>query len=170
MFRIIMKAALRQISNANYLKSNSHIKVKLTPTQSALKLASELLSSSEAHRRQELGEALLDELSDCAGIDVVELVVSDQNQAHRRSGTRIVMKKYGSYRPSSRTINISNRTAARGQILAPKSFLDTLLHEWLHHYDTHKLRINSIHSKGFYDRLSDLKDKLQIPKNRVSRG
>jgi hypothetical protein len=83
-----------------------------------------------------LGEALLDELSDAAGIDVIELDIADQNQHHRRKDGRIVMKRYGSYRPSTKVINISNRTAARGQILAPKSFLDTLLHEWLHHYDT----------------------------------
>lgn len=164
MFGLIIKTARKQISNANYLKSNSHTNIKLKPTAIALKLTSELLLSSGANIRQELGEALLDELSDGAGIDVVELIVSDENQAHRRRGTRIVMKKYGSYRPSNKTINISNRTAARGQILAPKSFLDTLLHEWVHHYDTHKLRINSIHSKGFYDRLNDLKIKLKIPK------
>lgn len=166
MFGLIIKTARKQIQNANYFKSNSHAEVRLKPTPAALRLTMELLCSSEANKRQELGVALLDELSDGTGIDIVELIVSDENQAHRRRGTRIVMKKYGSYRPSNKTIMISNRTAARGQILAPKSFLDTLLHEWVHHYDTHKLRINSIHSKGFYDRLNDLKTKLQVPKQK----
>ena len=73
------------------------------------------------------------------------------------------MKRYGSYRLGSATITIPNRTAVRGQIVASKTFLDTLLHEWLHHYDTLKLKLNSIHTKGFYLRLSDLKGKLEIP-------
>jgi len=164
MFRIIIKAARRSYKNANYTRSNSITSVKLKPSDSAIRLSNDILISSDAKMRQQLSEALLDELCDAAGIDIVEVAVADQNQIHRRRGTRIIMKKYGSYRPSSKVINISNRTAARGQILAPKSFLDTLLHEWVHHYDTYKLRINSIHSKGFYDRLNDLKIKLQIPK------
>lgn len=164
MFGIIIKAAKRNLRDANYSRSNSISQVKLQPSELALSLSSDILLSSEASKRQQLSEALLDELSDSAGIDVVEVAIADQNQIHRRKGSRIIMKKYGSYRPSSKTINISNRTAARGQILAPKSFLDTLLHEWLHHYDTYKLKINSIHSKGFYERLNDLKNKLKIPK------
>lgn len=165
MFRIIIKAARKSYRDANYARSNSITKVRFQPSSSAINLSREILISSGAADRQRLSEALLDELSDGAGIDVVEVAIADQNQTHRRRGSRIIMKKYGSYRPRSKTINISNRTAARGQILAPKSFLDTLLHEWLHHYDTYKLKINSIHSKGFYDRLNDLKLKLQIPKN-----
>ena len=152
------------LKQSNYEKSNRITSVKITPSDSAIRLCAEILESAEASERGKLSEALLDELSDSAKIDVVNVVIADQNQTHRRRGSRIVMKKYGSYRLDSKTINISNRTAARGQILAPKSFLDTLLHEWLHHYDTHKLKINSIHSKGFYDRLNDLKFKLQIPK------
>jgi hypothetical protein len=82
------------------------------------------------------------------------------------------MKRYGLYRlarfrqgygeAKSASIAISNKTAVRGQILAPKSFLDTLLHEWMHHYDTYRLKLRSIHSKGFYLRLNNLKEKLKI--------
>lgn len=149
-------------SNSNYDRSNRLTKVKFPVSQEAIVLSQKILASSEANDRQELGEALLDELSDAAGIDVIELEVADKNQIHRRSGGKIVMKRYGSYRPSTKVINISNRTAARGQILAPKTFLDTLLHEWLHHYDTYKLKLRSIHSKGFYLRLNDLKEKLEL--------
>lgn len=167
MFQIIIRAAKKSFKNANYTRSNSISNVKLNPSDLALELSNDILISSEANERQILSEALLDELSDAAGIDVVEVAVTDENQVHKRRGSRIIMKKYGSYRPGSRIINISNRTAARGQILAPKSFLDTLLHEWIHHYDTYKLKINSIHSKGFYDRLNDLKIKLKIPKKTI---
>lgn len=149
-------------SNSNYDRSNRLTKVKFPVSQEAIVLSQKILTSSEANDRQELGEALLDELSDGAGIDVIKLEVADKNQIHRRAGGKIVMKRYGSYRPSTKVINICNRTAARGQILAPKTFLDTLLHEWIHHYDTYKLKLRSIHSKGFYMRLNDLKEKLEV--------
>ncbi len=149
---------------ANYDKSNRITEVNMPIPSEAVVLTERLLQLSDAAERQAAGTELLDYLSDAAGIAIVELDIQDANQHHRRSGGRIIMKRYGSYRLSNRTISISNRTAAKGQILAPKSFVDTLLHEWLHHYDTHKLKINSIHSAGFYARLNDLKDKLKIPK------
>lgn len=111
-------------------------------------------------KRQKFSSELLDELGDLAQIDIVNLKVSGTNQSHKKSKGRVVSKQYGYYRPKSSYIYIHNRTAVRGQILASKTFVDTLLHEWLHHYDFKKLRLNSIHSAGFYARLKDLKTKL----------
>lgn len=125
-------------------------------------LTEKILKSAHVEERQEIGEQLLDELCDASQIGIIKLQINDENQYHRKRNNRVVMKRYGLYRPQSATIAISNRTAVRGQILAPKSFLDTLLHEWVHHYDTCKLKIRSIHSKGFYMRLNDLKEKLKV--------
>ena len=119
-----------------------------------------LLRSADGEQRQSLSQQLLDELCDAARLDICNVKIRDTNQYHRRSGSKIVMKQYGIYHPASKLISIANRTAARGQILAPKTFLDTLLHEWLHHYDTYYLKLRSIHSAGFYARLNDLKMKL----------
>ena len=148
------------LTNNNYLKSNSITKTKISISAEAKRLSQKLLLSEAAEERQKLSEALLDELCDAAGLSIIQLKILDANQYHRRAAGRIVMKRYGSYRPSQQAIVIHNRTAARGQILAAKSFLDTLLHEWLHHYDTYRLGLRSIHSKGFYLRLTDLKEKL----------
>lgn len=150
------------LQDYNYKKSNAATSVRFLISAEAKKLAQLILQSSGEDERERLGEALLDELSDAAKIDIVELKISDANQKHRKSNGRIVMKQYGFYRPKSHYICITNRTASRGQILAPKTFLDTLLHEWAHHYDFKKLKINSIHSRGFYERLNDLKRKLEI--------
>lgn len=149
--------------NRNYLRSNKITAVKFPVSAEAIALAQKIIVSQETESRQELGERLLDELSDASEIDIVELMIQDGNQYHRRRGGKVVMKRYGSYRPASKSITIPNRTAVRGQIVAGKTFLDTLLHEWLHHYDILKLKLNSIHTKGFYLRLSDLKVKLEIP-------
>ncbi|MAF13355.1 MAG: hypothetical protein CMI53_00475 [Parcubacteria group bacterium] len=146
--------------DANYKKSNKITVVKFSVNQQSLKLTQFLLNSSTTASRQKRGEQLLDELCDCARIDIVKLKISDTNQYHKHSGGRVVYKQYGYYR--GKYIYIQNLTAVRGQILAPKTFVDTLLHEWLHHYDTYHLRLNSIHTKGFYLRLNDLKLKLGI--------
>lgn len=151
------------VSNSkNYLKSNRITTVTLSVSEAAIRCADALLQAERFEHRQQLGEQLLDELCDAAGIDVVNVKISDTQQYHHRRGSRVVFKQYGYYRPRSRYIYIQNRTAVRGQILAAKTFADTLLHEWLHHYDTLKLELNSIHTAGFYLRLKDLKTKLGI--------
>lgn len=144
----------------NYERSNAITKVKFPISKQAYILTQKLLKSKGEERRQALGDELLDELADLAHIDIVRLKISDKNQYHKRSGGRVVMKQYGYYRPQSKYIYITNRTAVRGQILACKTFVDTLLHEWMHHYDFVKLGINSIHTAGFYARLKDLKTKV----------
>ncbi|MFA6228422.1 MAG: hypothetical protein WC668_04560 [Patescibacteria group bacterium] len=148
----------------NYLRSNRITQVKLPISAVAQELSAALLIAADCNKRQELGELLLDELCDLAQITIVSLTVNDSNQQHRRRNGRIIMKRFGLYKVREKIIRIENRTAARGQIISPKSFLDTLLHEWLHHYDFQKLKLNSIHSRGFYNRFNDLKEKLQIPK------
>ncbi len=159
MFKIRFKPS----GNRNYLLSNKITAVDFPISDEAIFLARKIIASQETEDRQELGEKLLDEISDASKIDIVELQIQDGNQYHRRRNGKVVLKRYGSYRLASKTITIPNRTAVRGQIVAGKTFLDTLLHEWLHHYDTLKLKLNSIHTKGFYLRLSDLKVKLEIP-------
>jgi len=151
------------LNNAkNYQRSNEIETVDFKVNISAVDLAQYLLDSSSTVERQKLGEQLLDELCDASAIDIVNLKISDTQQYHKKRAGRVVFKQYGYYRPKSNYIYIQNKTAVRGQILAAKTFLDTLLHEWLHHYDFHRLRLNSIHTAGFYSRLQNLKTKLKI--------
>ncbi|MFC1612299.1 hypothetical protein ACFL29_00410 [Patescibacteria group bacterium] len=146
----------------NYLKSNRILKVKLKVSENARMYAKIILDSQDEFDRQKFGDALLDELCDAARIDIVNLKISSARQSHRRRENKIVSKQYGYYKPGTNYIFIHNRTAVRGQILAPKTFLDTLLHEWIHHYDFKRLRLNSIHTSGFYARLKYLKEMLEI--------
>ncbi|MDD5109906.1 MAG: hypothetical protein PHI63_01665 [Patescibacteria group bacterium] len=146
----------------NYERSNAIVRVDFTASHLAQQLAQEILASADAVRRQQLSTALLDALSDCAEIDVCNVKVSDTQQYHRTRNGRTVVKQYGYYRPQSKYIYLQNRTAVRGQILAAKTFLDTLLHEWMHHYDFLRLRLRSIHTAGFYYRLKSLKQTLGV--------
>ena len=148
---------------SNYQKSQAAAKVRFKPPQEARMLASQILASSGLEEeRQRLSDDLLDVLADCAQLDIVKLKISATNQYHKKKGGKVVYKRYGYYKPDTKYIYIQNRTAVRGQILAPKTFLDTLLHEWMHHYDSQKLGLHSIHTKGFYLRIKDLKQKLGI--------
>ncbi|MFN2582417.1 MAG: hypothetical protein ABR498_06725, partial [Candidatus Dormibacteria bacterium] len=83
---------------------------------------------------------------------------------------RLQSKTYGYYRCDSRggvvadaRIRIYHRTAVRQQVISPKVFLNTLLHEWVHHYDFAGLRLaRSPHTSGFYARLRALAESLEV--------
>jgi len=150
-----------KLKDSNYSRSQSITKIDFFISKEARIIYQELLTSESEEKRTALGEKLLDELSDAAEIDVVNLKVSSARQYHKKYQGRVVSKQYGYYRPASKYIYISNRTAVRGQILAAKTFIETLLHEWVHHYDFCSLKFNSIHTSGFYARLNDLKEKLK---------
>ncbi len=159
----ILRLYSRLKSQRNYKRSNAVTSVDFKVAPKTKIFAEKLLTSFTPLRRQLVGSALLAELGKSAGIfSEVALKVSATKQYHKKKYGRMVWKQYGYYRPRSRYIYIQNRTAIRGKTLAPKTFLTTLLHEWMHHYDYEKLKIRSIHTKGFYQRISSLKQKLNI--------
>jgi hypothetical protein len=147
---------------SNYEKSNAILIVKFETSDRAKRLAQQILEAKGFEKRQQLSYYLINELSFNADIDRLDIKVTNTKQWHKRQGNRIAVKKYGVYYPRTKKISIQNLTAVRAKELAPKTFLDTLLHEWMHHYDIEKLKINSIHTKGFYERIRSLKEKLEI--------
>lgn len=158
------------VQKLNYVRSNQITKIKFKVSPEAKNLTKKLFENKSEEARQAIGDELLDMLADLAKIDIVNLKISDKNQYHKKRNGKVAFKQYGYYKftqpkrgeggPGIAYIYIHNRTAVRGQILASKTFLDTLLHEWMHHYDFCKLKLNSIHTAGFYARLKDLKTKL----------
>ncbi|HSM50667.1 MAG TPA: hypothetical protein VLA75_04625 [Thermoanaerobaculia bacterium] len=63
--------------------------------------------------------------------------------------------------PSPARITVWMRTAARGQVVAFRTFLRTLLHELLHHHDYEGLRLaETFHTEGFFRREADLARQL----------
>jgi hypothetical protein len=89
---------------------------------------------------------------------------------HQHDGKRLQSRTYGYYRcwfeqgeVSRARIRIYHRTAVRGQVVAAKVFLNTLLHEWVHHFDFTALRLaRSPHTAGFYSRLRALAEALSV--------
>lgn len=133
-------------------------------------LALQLLEQSAPAARQATGQALLDVLNDGAGLPPCRLTVADRPQKHRTREGRLELKTYGYYRCDWQagearrgTIRIYNLTAIRQQNLSPKVFLETLLHEWVHHYDFAGLRLDrSPHTSGFFARIRAVAETLGV--------
>ena len=162
---------------ADYQRSNRIRTLPLDDPEAAAVAASRVLRARDATDRQRLGTELLALLAAQAGTGVPELVVPDEHQPHRRSGGRIVYSLQGDYRrrapspadprvarggrPLGR-IRVLNRTPARGDLVRPTAFLNTLLHEFCHHYDAERLGIlHSFHTSGFHARLRHLRDQIE---------
>jgi hypothetical protein len=158
-------------TDAAYRRSQRVTGLPVRPSAVARELASRLLSAGEDHvERRRIAQLLVDELSAAAGVRSVEVVVADRPQVHQHDGRRVRSRTYGYYRcwfedgeVSRARIRIYHRTAVRGQVVAPKVFLNTLLHEWVHHHDFAALRLGrSPHTAGFYARLRALADALSV--------
>jgi hypothetical protein len=163
---------------ADYRRSNRIRVLTLSGAGEAAALARRLLGVHDALSRRVIGGDLLAALSAAAGVGVPELAVPDEHQPHRRDGGRIVYSLQGDYRrrapspadprvarggrPLGR-IRVLNRTPARGDVVRPSAFLNTLLHEFCHHHDAEALGLlRSFHTSGFYARLRHLKSRLGV--------
>ena len=144
----------------NYEKSNSISEVRLTSFDKSYyrKL---IKCGDSAKDRQITAQKLINYLCDKFKIKRVPVYVKDWSQPHRLNESgNIRSKTFGRYWVSTK-IEIWNKTAIRNQTISINVFADTLIHEFIHHYDTYVLGIDSIHSTGFYKRISDLLNKLK---------
>ena len=158
-------------TDATYRRSQAATGLPVRPTPVARGLALRLLSAGDDHReRRRLGQMLADELSAAGDLPRVEIVVADRAQVHEHDGRRLQSRTYGYYRcwfaegrVSRARIRIYHRTAVRQQVISPKVFLNTLLHEWVHHWDFAGLGLpRSPHTAGFYARLRALAEALEV--------
>lgn len=106
--------------------------------------------------RLKYGQKLLNYLCDKYSIPRCHLRVADKPQLSFSDG-----KTLGRYYPKIYKIEIFNLTAKTHKVVSIKTFANTLIHEFIHHYDIEKLGFGkSPHTKGFYLRISDLERKL----------
>ena len=162
----------RWSSEASYRRSQRATGVPVRPTPIARGLTLRVLDAGDdAAERQRVAQHLVDELSREAGLPPCQVVVPDRPQVHRHDGRRLQSKTYGyyTYRVDAQggvawaRIRIYHRTAVQQRVISSKVFLNTLLHEWLHHYDFHGLRLpRSYHTAGFFARLRGLADALEV--------
>ncbi len=117
----------------------------------------EALAGGRAVEAGEAGAALLEGLASFYRVGVPPLrVLGARPQAAASSGAN-VYEVFGDYEPATAQIRVFSRTAVRGQIVRPKSFLCTLLHEFCHHLDVRLFGFRaSYHTRGFFGRVDGL--------------
>lgn len=157
--------------DATYRRSQRVKGTPVHPDAVARGLAIALLESGdEPAARRRVGQMLVDSLNGLAGLPECAVLVADRPQVHEHDGRRLQSKTYGYYRcwmtagaVSRARIRIYHRTAVRQRVISPKVFLNTLLHEWVHHFDFAGLGLpRSPHTAGFYSRLRALADALEV--------
>jgi len=108
-------------------------------------------------------QAVIDLLCAAARVPAARLSLVERAPAEFR-GDKLAVKVHGLCAPDG-TITLAFRTAVRRQVFAFKTYLNTLVHEFMHHYDHRCLQLDaSFHTRGFYQRVRDLVDQL-IPAN-----
>jgi hypothetical protein len=114
-----------------------------------------LLETGAAERVERAAQAIADEICSSLAIRRVRVIVSGTRPSNTRGELHgLYTDGAGSALP---TIKIWMLTAKRGQVVAFKTFLRTLLHEICHHLDYAHLHLeDSFHTEGFYKRESSL--------------
>jgi hypothetical protein len=120
----------------------------------ALRIA-DALATGERVRVEAASQALLDAFCRALGVHPLRVAVGGTRP------TNDYGELHGLYRPGSGggrdRVDVWMHTARRGQVVAFKTFLRTLLHELCHHLDYEHLKLSgSPHTEGFYKRESSL--------------
>jgi hypothetical protein len=165
-----------------YLKGNSIERLDLIPSPSAFSLIGALMRALEFGAPtpvERASQALVDELCRLLGVRTVRIEVrnvrprSTVSELHgifypRGSGRRpvatTVRTMTAAPRPGEPLIVLWMRTAQRHDVVKPKTFLRTLMHELCHYLDYSLLKLDdSFHNSGFFKRESFLVRTLYRP-------
>jgi len=139
-------------------RSDAHPAIALHPSASLEAAVGELAGALAAARPVAV-EAVAQRIADgvCRGLGVRPLRVRVEARRPRDQRGEL----HGLYEPGrpgrADVITLWMLTAQRGQVVAYRTFLRTLLHELCHHLDYELLGLPaSLHTQGFYQRESSL--------------
>lgn len=125
------------------------------PLEGALGLIRGALEAGDRARVGAGCEALVAELARRFRVPPLEVAVLAKRPRRRGSELHGLYEAGAAGRPAR--ISVWMRTARRRQVVAFRTFLRTLLHEFCHHLDYTLLRLpESFHTEGFYKRESSL--------------
>jgi hypothetical protein len=151
------RARLTPLQQRIYDRSASIPAIQLTPSSQLLEATAvlgEALAREERARVESLSQTIVNHI--CWQLDVrtVRVQVEGVRPSNRRGELHGL---YTQYSGGSNSIQVWMRTAKRGQVVAFRTFLRTLLHEVCHHLDyTHLHLRESYHTEGFFQRESNL--------------
>ncbi len=137
-----------------YLTSEATEVFDLTAGIHAVALAEALVAALDDGSLAGTGraaQALASELCRSAGVRAVPVEVKGARPRNARG------ELHGIFYPDAPRIVLWTRTAIRGDVVKPRTFVRTLMHELAHYLDYSLLRLgNSYHTRGFFKRESFL--------------
>jgi len=121
----------------------------------AVAALSDVLLTEQVGAVEAVSQRIADDVCSALGVSRLRVRVQGQRPHDARGGL------HGLYLPANDSgrdrITLWMRTAKRGQVVAYRTFLRTLLHELCHHLDYTYLHLrDSLHTQGFYQRESSL--------------
>ena len=127
-----------------------------------IKALADALKSEDQKETQRLSQKLVDALCQVFKVSQVRVKVLARRPSHDWGELHgLYEHEEGKAKP---VITVWMRTAKRKQVVAFKTYLRTVLHEVLHHFDYTLLQLeDSFHTEGFYKRESSLTKQL-LPK------
>jgi len=134
----------------------SSLPVRADPALSAaVALLPAALRSEDPATVEGVAQRIADGVCGALGVSPLRVRIDGQRPHDRRG------ELHGLYLPGNGSgrdrITLWMRTAKRGQVVAYRTFLRTLLHELCHHLDYTYLHLrDSLHTQGFYQRESSL--------------
>lgn len=149
-----------------YLKSEAVERYQIEPGGRARGLASELtraLEASSLGRVNQLARALADELCARARVREVSVEVRGVRPHNARGELHGIYYEAANVRAPGRIV-LWMKTAKRHDVVKPKTFVRTLIHELGHYFDYALLGLDeSFHTEGFFKRESALIKALSEP-------
>jgi len=111
------------------------------------------LAHGDRPRTQRVAQVICDELCGALRLPSLRVEVKALRPSDRFGELHGLYESAG----RSQVISVWMLTAKRGQVVAFRTFLRTLVHELGHHLDYHHLRLrDSFHTGGFFQRESSL--------------
>jgi hypothetical protein len=153
------RAKLTPFQQRIYDRSTAISSIQLIPTPQLLEAAEalpEALATDNHQQVQTLAQTLVNHICWRLNVRAVHVQVQGVRPSNRRGELHGLYTQYdgGSHNDS---IQVWMRTAKRGQVVAFRTFLRTLLHEVCHHLDYTYLHLReSYHTEGFFQRESSL--------------
>ena len=153
----------------DYNKSQNS-SIRLFPSRNArvlyiaVKLLGEALINGDEEAINEYANETVAELNRIYNLPHLHVYTGGKRRMTRQGGQYYGVYKTRGGERKRHSISVYSRTAKTQKYVAPKTFLRTLIHEWGHHYDKYKLKINhTYHTKGFYDRIKTIYTELKKP-------
>lgn len=160
------RSRLSPLQQRIYDRSAAISSIQLIPTpqlHETTKALETALSADEQPRVQSLSQAVVNQICQRLGVRTVHIHVHGVRPSNRRGELHGLYTQYSGGSPND-SIQVWMRTAKRGQVVAFRTFLRTLLHEVCHHLDYTYLQLReSYHTQGFFQRESSLFHALMTP-------